>query len=107
MARLQPCGGGIGCGAGASGHPFPAVNVHVPHQVACDWGSSVVLWGHPAQLHMLGTDLVGHQIPWLGRNVEHVNVAGRLKGAGLANKLDRVAACVTAAVGLRRNLVNS
>ena len=107
MARLQPCGGGVGGGAGAGGHPLPAVDVHVPDEVAGDRGATVVLRGHPAQLHMLGTDLVGHQVPWLGWNVKHINVAGRLKCARLTNKLDRVAACVTGTVRLRRDLVNS
>merc|ERR1712032_1810855 len=71
-----------------------------PDLVAGDRGSTVVLRGQPAQLHMLGTDLVGHQVPWLGWNVKHINIAGRLKCARLANKLDRVAACVTGTVRL-------
>ena len=71
-----------------------------PDKVALDGGATVVLGWHPAQLHVLGPDLVRHQLSWLGGHVKHVDVAGGLEGAGLAGQLDRVLAGVAGPVRL-------
>jgi hypothetical protein len=100
MAGLQALGRRVGRGGGAGGHPLPAVNVHVADQIAGDGRAAVVLRRQPAQLDVLGADLVGHEVARLGGHVEDVDVGRGLEGAGLAGQLDGVAAGVPSAIRL-------
>ncbi len=84
----------------AGGDPLAGVDVHVADLVAGDGGATVVLWRHPAQLDVLGPDLVGLQHARRRRHVEDVDATGGLESAGLACQLDGVEAGVALAVCL-------
>lgn len=100
MSRLEPGGGGVGCGGGTGSHPLPAVNVHVPDQVAGDGSASVILWWSPTQLDVFCSDLVNVHVSTFAGNIQHVHVGGGLECSSLANQLDCVSASVACSVSL-------
>ena len=74
----------------------------VPDKVAGDGGAAVVLGHGPAELDVLGADLVDVHAAALAGHVQHVHVGAGLEGAGLAHQLDRVPARVPRAVSLHQ-----
>ena len=105
VAGLQAGGGGAGGLGGAGSDPLPAVDVHVPDQVACDGSPSVVLWRGPAQLDVLRSHLIHVHVAGLAGDVQHVHVGRGLEGSRLADQLDGVAACVSSSVSLEDSII--
>ena len=85
---------------GACSGPFSGVNIHVSHQISCDWSTTVIKGWIPAELDVLGTHFVRVQIARLEWHIEDVNVARGFKGTGFAGQTNGVLASIAVTVSL-------